>query len=296
MARDTGFPATDAEFDFARQRRRASLSKLSKWMLGQSADVNSILPFDEVVSALGRREERQVGLRVIDVDDIVGSVDRTRDFDHRFRPTTSRTRERWERLAVAQRRGEAIPPIDVYQVGNMYFVVDGHHRVSIARAVGMKNIEAYVTEIRTKLSPEGVHRRGDIVKKDLRRLFVERVPLAQPDRGKVKVTDPWDYPKLAEAVEAWGFRYMQQQHAFFDRQTIAKRWFDEEYTQIVEMGRDCGVHMDKTDAELYMWLTNERYRMIRSHRWDENVARELVAKSMGRKTKVAPGAQRRRRS
>lgn len=295
MARDTGFPAADAEFDFARQRRRASLSKLSRWMLGQSADVNSILPFDEVVSALGKREERQVGLRVIPIDRVVGSVDRTRDFDYRFRPTTSRTRDRWQRLAVAQRRGESIPPIDVYQVGDMYFVIDGHHRVSIARALGMTDIEAYVTEIRTKLSPEGVQRRGDLLNKDLRRVFLERVPLAPPIRGKVTLTDPWDYPGLAEAVEAWGFRYMQREKVFYDRKQTAQLWFDEEYTQVVEMGRDCGVHMDKTDAELYMWLTCERYRMLRSHRWDEQVARELVAKSMGRKAKTGQGSHRRRR-
>lgn len=293
MARDSGFPAADAEFDFARQRRRASLSKLSGWLLGQSADVNSILPFDEVVSALGKREERSVGLRVIPLDRIVGSVDRTRDFDRQFRPTTSRTRERWQRLAVAQRRGESIPPIDVYQVGDMYFVIDGHHRVSIAHALGMKDIEAYVREIRTKLSPDGVRRRGDLLTKDLRRVFLERVPLPPQARAKVKVTDPWDYPNLAEAVEAWGFRYMQREGVFYDRQETARRWYEEEYTQVVEMGRDCGVHMDKTDAELYMWLTCERYRMLRSHRWDEQVARDLVAKSMGRKAKA--GAQKKRR-
>jgi len=72
-----------------------------------------ILPFEEVVEALGRAGERPLGLQTIDVDSIVGTVDRTREFDRDFRPTTPRMRERWERLAAAQRRGEAMAPIDV---------------------------------------------------------------------------------------------------------------------------------------------------------------------------------------
>ena len=68
------------------------------------------------------RGERRLGLQTIRLDTIVGTVDSTRDFDRRFRPTSGRVRERWERLALAQRRGEPIPPIDVYRVGDMHFV------------------------------------------------------------------------------------------------------------------------------------------------------------------------------
>lgn len=80
------------------------------------------------------------------MDTIVGTVDRGRDFDRRFRPTSNRVRERWERLALAQRRGEPMPPIDVYRVGGLHFVRDGNHRVSIAMATDQKMIDAYVTE------------------------------------------------------------------------------------------------------------------------------------------------------
>ena len=73
-----------------------------------------------------------LGLQMIELDTVVGTVDSRRDFDRRFRPTSTRVRERWERLALAQRRGEAVPPIDVYRVGDLHFVRDGHHRVSIA--------------------------------------------------------------------------------------------------------------------------------------------------------------------
>jgi hypothetical protein len=287
MVRDTGFPASDAENDFARQRRRANLSRLSQWMLGQPDDVNVILPFDEVLAALGKAGERRLGLQVIAVDSIVGSVDRTREFDRYFRPTSTATRERWQRLAAAQRRGEAVPPISVYRVGGMHFVVDGHHRVSIAMAMGRPTIDAYVTEVRTKVSPEGVQHRGDLLLKDHRRVFLERVPLAQPARSAVLVSDPWDYAQLAESVEAWGFRLMQDECRLISRREVAERWFEDEYTPVVRMAREAGMLTRKTDAELYMWLVAERYRMLRSHAWDENVASELASKA-GRRGRRRP--------
>ena len=93
MARDTGFPAADAENDFTRQRRRADVARLVGWLRRQPDDVNTILPFDEVVAALGKVGERHLGLQVIRVETIVGSVDRTRDFDRFFRPTSARDRK-----------------------------------------------------------------------------------------------------------------------------------------------------------------------------------------------------------
>ena len=132
MARDTGFPTADAENDFARQRRRADVARLVSWLRREPDDVNAILPFDEVVAALGKVGEKSLGLQVVTIESIVGSVDRTGDFDRYFRPTSTHSRARWERLAVAQRRGESVPPVQLYRVGSMHFVIDGHHRVSIA--------------------------------------------------------------------------------------------------------------------------------------------------------------------
>src|SRR5207245_10157532 len=103
--------------------------------------------------ALGWRGERQLGLQTIPLDSIVGTAEQRRDFDRHFRPTTGRVRERWEQLALAQRRGAAIPPIEAYRVGGQYFVSDGHHRVSIAAATGQRTIDADVTEILTAKPP-----------------------------------------------------------------------------------------------------------------------------------------------
>jgi hypothetical protein len=233
--------------------------------------VNIMLPFDEVVAALSRTGERRLGLQVITLDSIVGSVDRQREFDRRFRPTSGQVRERWQRLALAQRRGESIPPIEVYRVGDMHFVVDGHHRVSVAHALGLKTIDAYVTEVMTRLSPGGIRYRGDLLVKDYRRIFLDRVPLLGEARRAVSLTDPWDYAELAESVEAWGFRLMQDEGRYLDRLTVAQRWYDEEFVPVVRMLRQAGMIETQTEAEAYMWVACERYRLIRTHRWDDEV-------------------------
>ena len=150
---DTGFPQADVENDFLRARRHQFLAALAHRLRGQPADSDRLLPLDEVTGALGMRGERQLGLQAIPLDTIVGTAERRRDFDRHFRPTSNRVRERWEQLALAERRGAAIPPIEVYRVGGLHFVSDGHHRVSIAAATGQQTIDAYVTEILTTKPP-----------------------------------------------------------------------------------------------------------------------------------------------
>ena len=103
VRRETGLPSADAENDFQRARRHQVLARIGRWLRREPDDVNIILPFDEVIAALGRVGERSLGLQAVPLEAIVGSVDRTRDFDRRFRPTSNRLRGRWERIDVAQR-------------------------------------------------------------------------------------------------------------------------------------------------------------------------------------------------
>jgi hypothetical protein len=209
------------------------------------------------------------------LDSIVGSVDRTRDFDRRFRPTSARVRERWQRLALAARRGEPVPPIEVYRVGDLHFVQDGHHRVSVAHALGLVVIDAYVTEVLTRVPAHGIRHRGDLIVKDYRRLFLERVPLGGEARAAVVLSDPWDYAELGEHVEAWGFRLMQDEGVFLDRVTVARRWHAEEYRPVVDLLRQADLVGDRTETEAYLWVAAERYRLIRTHRWDPDVISAL---------------------
>src|SRR3954453_17877568 len=128
----SGFPSQDAQHDFTRARRARLLSDVARRMRREPDDVGLILPFEEVVDALGRTGQVDRGLQIVPLDKIVGTVARAVDFAPRFarpvalargsRPTAARLPARWERTAAAQRGGEALPPISLFQVGNLYFV------------------------------------------------------------------------------------------------------------------------------------------------------------------------------
>jgi hypothetical protein len=290
MARDTGLPETDAQFDFGRARRRRSMSRLAAALRREPSDVSVILPFDEVVEALGRRGERQLGLKTIPLDSIVGTVDRSREFDRAFRPTSSRVRPRWERIAMAQRKGQAMPPIDVYRIGELHFVKDGHHRVSVARELGYDVIDAYVTEVITELGADRKIRIADLALKSHQRLFFERVPLPPEARSQIELSDEWRYAALAEAVEAWGFRASQVRGEQISRAEVASAWFNEEYLPVVEMLREADLIRRGTETETYMRVAHLRYLILRTHSWDdeviEAVRRELETPSWEEDTMV----------
>jgi hypothetical protein len=271
MPKDTGLPEADAQFDFGRARRRRVLSRLSARLRGLPSDVNVILPFDEVVAALGYRGERRLGLQTILLDSIVGSVDRGREFDRRFQPTSSRVRTRWERIAAAQRRGKAMPPIDVYRIGELHFVKDGHHRVSVARALGYGDINAYVTEILTEVGADHTITLRDLPLKGHQRLFHERVPLPAEARSRIQLSDEWRYAALAEAVEAWGFRAIQDRGELMTRAEVAEAWFRNEYEPVVEMLREADLVRRGTETEAYMRVSHLRYLILRTHEWDDRV-------------------------
>ena len=275
MIRDTGLPQADAQGDFGRARRRRAVARLSGRLRGQAGDVSVILPFEEVVAALGRRGERRVGLRTIELRCIVGTVDRAREFDRGFNPTSGRVRARWERIATAQRRGESMPPIDVYQIGELYFVKDGHHRVSVARAMNREVIEAYVTEVITEVGADHQTRLRDLPLKSHERLFFERVPLPAEHRSAIQLSDEWRYAALAEAVEAWGFRVSHGCGEAVSRRDIAEAWFRDEYTPVVEMLREAGLTRRGTETESYMRVSCLRYLLMRTHEWDDEVIESL---------------------
>lgn len=272
---DTGFPTADAQFDFSRARRQRALGRLLNRLRGVPSDVELILPFDEVVEALGRIGERYVGLQSIPLDSIVGTVGRGKDFDRRFQPVSSRTRPRWERIADAQRRGESMPPISVYRIRDLHFVRDGHHRVSVARAQGRTHIDAYVTEVSTKLGANAELRTSDLPMKSHERLFFERVPLPAEARGEIRLSDPWDYSVLAEGVEAWGFRVVQGRGELLTRDEVAGAWLRDEYRPVVAMLREADLLGSGTDTEAYMRIAAERYRLMRTHEWTEAVLERL---------------------
>jgi hypothetical protein len=272
----TGFPSADAQDDFSRARRSQLLAELGRRLRRDPDDVALILPFDEVVDALGMVGEVELGLQTITLDSIVGTVDRTRDFDRGFRPTTPRVRGRWQRIAAAQRRGESFPPISVYRIGDLHFVRDGHHRVSVAKSLGREDIDAYVTQVRTRIPTGDELRLADLPLKGHERLFAERVPLSPEQLARVRPSDPWDFGRLAEGVEAWGFRVMQGRREYMVREEVARLWYEEDFLPVVNTLREGGfIRPSETEGDAYARVVNSRYVLLRTHEWNEDIVDRL---------------------
>jgi HSP20 family molecular chaperone IbpA len=283
--RSTGLPGIDAQHDFIRARRRATIAKLIGRLPGEPDDVGVILPYEEVVAALGFVSERDAGLQVVPLDAIVGTVDRRRDFDRSFRPTSTRVRRRWEQIATAMRRGEPMPPVDLSRLGEIYFVRDEHHRVSVARALGRTDIDVHVTDVVTRVDAERAIKLSDLPLKSHERVFYERVPLPAEVRHEIALTDPWDYGVLAEGIEAWGFRAIQEDGEALDRVETARLWFEREYRPVVAMLREADLVHDATETEAYMRIAAERYRLLRTHDWSDDVL-QRVMQGRGRRRRV----------
>ena len=144
-----------AHMDFIRARRRARLRAVVARFRREHAS-NQLLSFEDVRRVLVAGNRLYRGTRVVEVDEIVGSVGRWRDFDRSFLPARASMGERWKRIDRAFQRGEDLPPVELYKIGDAYFVVDGHHRVSVARYHEVPTVEAAVAEFHPKLPPAPV--------------------------------------------------------------------------------------------------------------------------------------------
>jgi hypothetical protein len=273
----TGFPQEDAKSAFARERRRRALASIAARLRHEPDDVSVMLPFEEVVRALGRRAEHDLGIQTIALDTIVGSVDRrVGEFDRAFRPVSPQLRGRWERIAAARRRGEPMPPIDVFRIGELHFVKDGHHRVSVARALGDETIEANVREVETELGAARELRVRDLPLKQHERVFHEHVPPPPDARARIRLSDEWRYAELASLVEAWGYRASHAREQLLSREQMASAWFREEYEPVVAALAEADLGGAGTETERYLRVAMLRYLLLYTHDWTDEVVARLL--------------------
>jgi hypothetical protein len=137
----TGMPLLDAQADFRRARRRSAVARVGRILRRASARSNMPRTITDA-EALNGGPAR---LQVVALDAIVGTVEPSIHFDARFRPASELVRTRWERVALAHRRGIPLPPVHLHRRGDGYYVSDGRHRVSVALALGHRDIDAWVT-------------------------------------------------------------------------------------------------------------------------------------------------------
>ena len=164
----TGLVEQDVRDDFDRARRRANWAKMAGWLLGRPASRNRLAVLGEVTSAPGaggpgRRLEYErivrfgpAGEAMVPISQIVGTLEPAKCFDRQFRPTSDHVRARFQRIATEVRSGRGMDPVELYRFSGSYYVVDGHHRIAVARALGQRSVSALVTEVRLNTRPRPV--------------------------------------------------------------------------------------------------------------------------------------------
>jgi hypothetical protein len=251
-------PAWAAE-DFRRAHTRAILEQIIARLRGESAE---LVCYDDVQEAVSADSRVARGLHDIPIDAIIGSVGRCTDFTRSFLPLQDKTEDRWKRLEQAVASLKGLPPIDVYKIGDVYFVLDGNHRVSVARQFGATHIEAYVTEFPTNVSISPADRPDDIIVKIEYAGFLERTHLDElrPD-ADVRASVPGQYRRLEEHIDVHRyFMGIEQEREIPYKEAVA-HWYDTVYLPAVNIIREQDLLRDfpnRTEADLYLWLLEHR--------------------------------------
>ena len=257
---DIGF--YQAREDFRRARQQAALQEVLSRLRGKSAD---LLSFEEVRQKLHTHSSGvQRGVKNIPVSAIVGSVGRYTDFTRTFLPKNPKDEERWARIMalVTDPAGGGLPPIEVVKVGDAYFVQDGHHRVSVARALGADTIEAYVNEIPTKVPLPTDANPEDLILKEEFTDFLERTRLnrSRPD-SNLELTAAGMYAELLDHIQVHQYFMGLDQQREIPIEEAAAHWYDTVYLPVIEAIRErniLGEFPGRTETDLYLWVSEHR--------------------------------------
>lgn len=272
MSQINPYSRQQAEIHFQKARQQARWQQLSAWFSGRE---NILLPFESVRSEMRSLNPCCKGLRQIPMDRIVGSVGRYKEFTRHYLPLSDDMKERWIKVeSLAFQKGW--PPIEVYEVGDVYFVSDGNHRVAIARQMGNDTIEAYVWSF-----PEDIHIEPDEPLDNVLIRLGERNFMAQtqletyfPEHGLV-FTAPGRYRELLAQI-----RQLQQTLIQIDEEDIiyeeaVQAWYEMLYLPAVQIIEESGMmeHFPgRTTSDLFVWLSTNRQALIQQYGDYDNMA------------------------
>lgn len=251
-----------ARVDYERALLRGFLSEVGAFIRGRS---NEMLSFDEVRTRLHVRERSYRGLQAVHISKIVGSVNRYRDFDHQFLPTQTHTRQRWINIDAAHLRDEVLPPVELYQVGDVYFVRDGNHRVSVARGRGQEFIDAEVIRYTTRVPLSEAVDPEQLLLKEEYAQFLERTGLDRlhPDQ-RVEFTMLGRYKYVEDHIAVHRYFLGLESGEEVPPEEALSSWYRNVYMPVVNIIRQRNVlqHFPGfTEADLYLWIMDHRYHL-----------------------------------
>lgn len=249
---------------FERARRREIYRKLASAVKGE--DQGDLLSLDEIRRRLRMFDQRYIGIEPIPVRNIVGTADRRPDFGPGFLPKDFETRERWRRVEQAFPAGD-FPPIVVFRVDQLYFVVDGHHRVAVAKQREIEYIDAEITELDARLPLDPDVDIGEIIHEEQRRIFMEEsgLAVARPE-AIVEFSSALGYVELLDLVKVYGYHLMIERGEVLTPAEVAERWFEEVYLPTLEAIRGAGLSdIPGTEGDVFLWVYQRRQALFPEH-------------------------------
>ena len=217
-----------------------------------------LLCYEEVPEQL--RDVRTIsrGLQDIPIDSIVGSVGRCTDFTRSFLPLLDNDQTRWSRVVLAWEELAGLPPIDAYQIGQVYFVLDGNHRVSAAREMGLSHIQAYITQLHTRVGLSPTDSPDDLIVKAEYAEFLERTRLDELRPGvDLSMSAPGQHHQLEEEILTYRDSAETKDEDDLSYEEAVTSWYDTVYLPVVQIVRERGTlrgFRGRTEADLYVWV------------------------------------------
>ncbi|MEW5717499.1 MAG: transcriptional regulator [Chloroflexota bacterium] len=268
--------SAQTESDFSRARLKAFWHDVAAMF---SRRPNELVSFDQVKRSLKTFGESYRGVKTVPVAQIIGSATlRFHDFDGAFLPTSARTKSRWRSVDAAWYEEIDLPPVQLYKIGDAYFVRDGHHRVSVAREKGQEFIEAEVIEVKTRVPVT-----PDLIAADLEIVgeysdFIEKTRLDKIRPGQnIRFSEPGGYARLIEHIAVHRYFLGEEQQRKIPWDEAVASWYDNVYLPVVEAIRTHNILNDfprRTEADLYLWITDHHYFL---HEQDQDVDLETAA-------------------
>jgi nucleotide-binding universal stress UspA family protein len=256
--------------DFQSAHLQAKLQGVLARITGRS---NELLSYEDIASKLILQGRSDKGIQTIPVAAIIGSVGRYTDFTRTFMPRRAEDRQRWANVKAAMLNplGEGVPAIEVYKVSEVYFVLDGNHRVSIARQEGWKSIDAHVIEIQTDIPITPDVQPDELIVKAEYADFLAQTGLNRTKETiDLKITTPGGYQKLLDEICVCRCQIQEEHQKEYSIQDSAENWYRDIYLPFAEAVRERGMMRwfpNRTITDLYVWMSEHRDELEKELGW-----------------------------
>jgi len=248
--------------DFTRARRQAFVGRLRS-MLSRTS--NELLSLEDVRRRLNAHGQRYLGLCKVPLEQIIGSENRYCDFDRSFYPRRDTSKARWTSVYKAHYEAVGLPPVELYKVGDIYFVRDGNHRISVARHQAQPVIDAYVTEILVDVPVSADMSVRDLLLMEEYSDFLEWTELhrLRPDQ-RITFSELGGYLDLVQHINVHRYYLGMEQGREISRDEAVANWYDQVYLPVVNVIRNqqaLNRFPNRTEADLYRWVMHHRRHM-----------------------------------